>query len=42
MVVISTETGSDIIAEAMSLGAAGSIKKPFTPDMINATVGSFM
>jgi two-component system chemotaxis response regulator CheY len=39
VVIISTETGSDIIAEAMSLGAAGSIKKPFTPDMINATVG---
>jgi two-component system chemotaxis response regulator CheY len=39
VVIISTETGSDIINEATSLGAAGSIKKPFTPDMINATIG---
>lgn len=39
VVMISTETGNDIIDEAMTLGAAGSIKKPFTPDMINATIG---
>ena len=39
VVMISTETGRDIIDEAMTLGAAGSIKKPFTPDMINATIG---
>lgn len=38
VVMISTETGSAIIDEAMTLGAAGCIKKPFTPDMINATV----
>ena len=42
VVMISTETGSDIIEEAMSLGAAGSIKKPFTPDMIKATIGPLM
>ena len=39
VVVISTETGSDIIDEAKSLGAVGCIKKPFTPDMINETIG---
>ena len=39
VVMISTETGSDIIEEAKSLGAAGSIKKPFTPDMINEMIG---
>lgn len=39
VVVISTESGNDIIDEAKSLGAVGSIKKPFTPDMINETIG---
>lgn len=42
VVIISTESGSDIIDEAKSLGAAGSIKKPFTPDMINETIGPLM
>jgi two-component system chemotaxis response regulator CheY len=42
VVIISTETGSDIIEEAKSLGAAGSIKKPFTPDMVNATIGPLL
>ena len=42
VVIISTETGSDIIDEAKSLGAAGSIKKPFTPDMVNETIGPLM
>ena len=42
VVIISTETGSDIIDEAKNLGAAGSIKKPFTPDLVNSTVGPLM
>jgi two-component system chemotaxis response regulator CheY len=42
VVIISTESGSDIIEEAKSLGAAGSIKKPFTPDMIDATIGPLL
>ncbi len=35
VLMISTETGDDIIGEAKSLGAAGAIKKPFTPDKVN-------
>jgi two-component system chemotaxis response regulator CheY len=42
VVVISTESGSDIIDEAKRLGAVGSIKKPFTPDMINETIRPFL
>ncbi len=38
VVMITTEAGSDILAEAMSLGARGSIKKPFTPDQIAETL----
>jgi two-component system, chemotaxis family, chemotaxis protein CheY len=40
--MISTETGDDIIGEAKSLGAVGAIKKPFTPDMVNAVLGPFL
>jgi len=32
VIMISTETGADIIDEAKSYGAKGAIKKPFTPD----------
>jgi two-component system, chemotaxis family, chemotaxis protein CheY len=35
VLMISTETGDDIIGEARSLGALGAIKKPFTPDKVN-------
>jgi two-component system chemotaxis response regulator CheY len=42
VVMISTEAGSDIIGEAKSLGAAGSIKKPFTPDQVSATLGALL
>ena len=35
VLMISTETGDDIIGEAKSLGALGAIKKPFTPDKVN-------
>jgi two-component system chemotaxis response regulator CheY len=40
VVMITTEAGNDIIGEAKSLGARGSIKKPFTPEQIQETVGS--
>ena len=42
VVVISTESGSDIIDEAKSFGAKGAIKKPFTPDMVNETIGPLL
>lgn len=42
VLMISTETGDDIIGEAKSLGAAGSIKKPFTPDKVNEILGPLL
>ncbi len=42
VIMISTETGADIINEAKSLGAKGAIKKPFTPDLINETLGALL
>ncbi|APG27304.1 two-component system response regulator [Syntrophotalea acetylenivorans] len=42
VVMITTEAGADILDEARSLGAAGSIKKPFTPDQIQETLGSLL
>jgi two-component system chemotaxis response regulator CheY len=42
VVMITTESGSDIINEAISHGAKGSIKKPFTPDQIQSTIGGLI
>ena len=42
VVMISTETGADIIDEAKSYGAKGAVKKPFTPDLINDTLGPLL
>lgn len=42
VVMISTETGADIINEAKSYGALGAIKKPFTPDLINEVLGPLL
>ncbi len=42
VLMISTETGDDIIGEAKSLGAVGSIKKPFTPDKVNEVLGPLL
>lgn len=42
VVMITTEAGSDILREALSLGAKGSIKKPFTPDQVQQTLGEFV
>ena len=40
VVMITTESGSDILKEALALGAAGAIKKPFTPDQVQAVLGT--
>lgn len=42
VVMISTETGSDILAQAMELGARGSIKKPFTPDLVKEVLSKIL
>ena len=42
VLMISTETGDDIIGEAKALGAVGSIKKPFTPDKVNEILGPLL
>ena len=42
VVMITTETGADILAEAKSLGAKGSIKKPFTPEQVSEVLGGHM
>lgn len=42
VVMISTETGDDIIGEAKSFGALGAIKKPFTPDKVNEVLGPLL
>ncbi len=42
VVMITTEAGTDIIGEAKSLGARGSIKKPFTPDQVNDVLGELL
>lgn len=42
VLMISTETGEDIIGEAKSYGAIGAIKKPFTPDKVNEVLGPLL
>lgn len=42
VLMISTETGEDIIGEAKSYGAVGAIKKPFTPDKVNEVLGPML
>jgi two-component system chemotaxis response regulator CheY len=42
VVMITTEAGTDILNEAMSLGALGSIKKPFTPDQVQEILGGVL
>ncbi len=42
VVMITTEGGADIIGEAKALGAAGNIKKPFTPDKINEVLSEII
>lgn len=42
VVMITTEAGNDILGEAKSLGAKGSIKKPFTPDQVQDVLGDYL
>jgi two-component system chemotaxis response regulator CheY len=42
VVMITTEAGNDILGEAKSLGAKGSIKKPFTADQVQDVLGEFL
>ena len=42
IVMITTEGGEDVIADALSSGAKDSIKKPFTPDQLNEKLGGLL
>ncbi len=42
VIMISTETGEDIIGEAKSLGAIGALKKPFNADIVNDVLGPLL
>ncbi len=42
VVMVSTETGDDIINEAKSLGAVGALKKPFNADLVNKVLGPLL
>jgi len=42
VVMITTEAGADILGEAKSLGAKGSIKKPFTADQVQDVLGGLL
>ena len=39
VVMITTEAVADIVQQVKDLGAKGSIKKPFTPEQIQETIG---
>lgn len=41
VVMITTEGGESKVQEAMQNGANGHIKKPFTPDTLKASLGSY-
>jgi len=42
IVMITTEGGEDVIADAIASGAKDSIKKPFTPDQLNEKLGALL
>ncbi|APG23695.1 MAG: response regulator [Syntrophotalea acetylenica] len=42
VVMITTEAGTDVLNEALSLGAVGTIKKPFTPEQVQEVLGNFL
>lgn len=42
IVMITTEGGEEIIKDAMDSGASDSIKKPFTPDQLQAKLGGMI
>ncbi len=42
IVMITTEGSEEVIKEAMSRGAKGYLKKPFTPDKIQEVIGPYL
>ena len=42
IVMITTEGSEEVIKEAMHRGAKGYLKKPFTPETIQGTIGPFL
>lgn len=42
IVMITTEGGEDVIAEALASGAKDSIKKPFTPEQLSEKLGGLL
>ena len=42
IVMITTEGGEDVINEALSSGANGSIRKPFTPEQLQEQLGGLL
>ncbi len=42
VVMITTEGGEEMVEEARRLGVGGYVRKPFTPDSIQAVLGRFL
>ncbi len=42
IVMITTEGSEEVIKEAMSRGAKGYLKKPFTPEKVQEVIGPFL
>ena len=42
IVMITTEGSEEVVKEAMSRGAKGYLKKPFTPDKIQEVIGPYL
>ena len=42
IVMITTEGSEEVVKEAMSRGAKGYLKKPFTPEKIQEVIGPFL
>ena len=42
IVMITTEGSEEIVKEAMSRGAKGYLRKPFTPEKIQEVIGPFV
>ncbi len=42
IIMITTEGSEEVVAEAMSKGANGYIKKPFTPEKVQEIIGPYL
>jgi two-component system chemotaxis response regulator CheY len=42
IVMITTEGSEEVVKEAMTRGAKGYLKKPFTPEKIQEVIGPFL